>query len=191
MEFEDMQVIWNEQNSEKLYTIDQFALNKMVGKKSRSVNLQVQFVEWVLILVNLGLGLQSLYDSIWGSAPRFFVFMGIVYLLVAGYWMYLRFGRKQHEVIFADSLLGEIDKAIYRTDYLIDEGSKLVPYYLAPLMILISIFFIYTGFYWGAVVALLLLTITYFGVNWEMQKIHKPRKESLESIREAFLAEPK
>lgn len=186
-----MQVIWNEQSSEKLYAIDQIALNKMIGKKSRSVNRQVQFVEWVLILVNLGLGLRSLYDSIWGSAPRFFVFMGIVYLLVAGYGMYLRLGRKQQEVTFADSLLGEIDKAIYRTDYLIDEGSKLVPYYLAPLMIIISIFFIYSGLYWSAVVALLLLTTVYFGVKWEMRKIHKPRKESLESIREAFLAEPK
>ena len=140
-----MQAIWNEQSSEKLYAIDQLALEKMISKKSRSVYFQVQFVEWVLILVNLGLGVKSIYDTIMGTAPQFFLFMGIVYLCVAGYGFYLRLYRKQQEVTFDDSLLGEIDKSIYRTEYMIREGGKLVPYYLAPLMIIIAIFLIYSG----------------------------------------------
>ena len=185
-----MQVIWNEQNSEKLYAIDELALEKMINKKSRSVNFQVQFIELVLILVNLGLGAQSIYDAVWNGAPRFFLFMGIFYLIVAGYGIYLRLNRKNEEVSFAPSLIGEIDKAIYRNDYLIREGGKLVPWYIAPMMTIISIYFVYVGQYWWAVASIALLTLVYYGVKWEMRKFHQPRRESLESIREAFLAEP-
>lgn len=190
MEFEDMQVIWNEQNSEKLYAIDELALSKMIGKKGRSVNWQVQFIEWVMILVNFGVGFFLLYDAITDQEHAIVWVLAILYIVFACYGVYQRYGRKQVEVEFDGSMVGEVDKVIYRTNYIIRQGYRVFWWYLVPIMIAYSILMATEEEYLWLLFPVLFVPLIYFGIKWEMRKLHQPRKESLISIRKALLEEP-
>ncbi|MEM9777720.1 MAG: hypothetical protein AAF902_24295 [Chloroflexota bacterium] len=191
MEFEDMQVIWNEQSSEKLYAIDQSALNKMIGKKAKKSIRQVVFFETVLILVNFGTGGWMLYDAIYDDVNPFVFVLAAAYILYAFYTIYQRFGRKTEETRFDNTVLGEVDKAIFRTKYLIQQGYRMYWWYLVPLMIGFSIFMILEQEYLWVLFPAVFVPLMYFGIKWEIRKLHQPRRDSLESIREALLEDPK
>ena len=48
MNFEDMQVIWNQQNERPLYAIDEAAMARWVQKEGRSVARWINFEELVM-----------------------------------------------------------------------------------------------------------------------------------------------
>ena len=101
-----------------------------------------------------------------------------------------RFGRKQLEVDFDSSMVGEVDNALYRTEYIIRQGYRVFWWYLIPIMIGFSLMMIFERECLWLGLPVILLPLTYFGIKFEMRKLHQPRKESLKSIREALLAEP-
>ena len=185
-----MQVIWNEQSSEKLYAIDQSALDKMIGKKAKKSIRQVILFETVLILVNFGTGGWMLYDAINENGHPFVYVLSAAYLVYGCYMIYRRFGRKTQEAQFENTILGDVDKAIYRTKYLIKEGYRMYWWYLLPIMIGFSILMIFEQKYTWLLLPAAFLPLVYYGIKWEMRKLHRPRRESLESIRAALLADP-
>ena len=185
-----MQVLWNEQSSEKLYAIDQSALNKMIDKKAKKSIRQVILFETMLIFINFGTGGWMMYEAIDGGSHPFVYLLAAAYLAYGCYTVYQRFGRKSEETQFDNSILGEVDKAIYRTKYLIQQGSRMFWWYLIPLMIGFSILMVLEQKYAWLLLPAIFLPLVHYGIKWEMRKLHQPRRESLESIREALLTEP-
>jgi hypothetical protein len=72
MEFEEMQKIWDSQNNETLYAINEKSLHNSIKQKGRNINKYVMFFEWAMIVSTLFVALALTIDTITeaGSWPR-------------------------------------------------------------------------------------------------------------------------
>lgn len=191
MEFEDMQVVWNSQNNERMYVIDEAALHKRVRQKSRGVNRKVQIFEWLLIGLNLVVGLMLLLDAVFDNELWSQYLVAAVYLFFSIVGLVRRLSRRQDEKQFDNTMLGELDKAIWQIDYLIAQGHMILRWYLLPLVIVFSInSWLSAEPLWLSLLYLILLPAGYYGGRWEMNKWHLPKKRGLESLRETLTSAP-
>ena len=187
-----MQVIWNEQNSEKLYAINEAALEKMIDRKKWTVVLMLRVFEFAMIVVNLLVGVWLILDTYFDQDGRWSIyFLAAMYIGFGLFGTWLRYRRQRDEVQFDPTLIGEIDKSIWRIDYLMQQGRFTFFWYMLPLSIVFSITMILDQNYWFALLfPLVLLPATWFGIHWEARKWHVPKKADLEDLRRVILAEP-
>lgn len=188
MEFEEMQVIWNNQNNEKLYAINESAMYASIQRKGNSINFWIGFAEYMMIGVNIVIGIYLFYDMIIENEQGFGFVIPVMYVAYSILGIFFRLRRRKNLVKFEETMLGELDKAIWQANYIIRQGHALLYWYLAPLSIVAFLKFILDGdFLWGAAM-LLLLPLTYYGMRWEYSKWHGPKKRELESLRETILS---
>ena len=188
MEFEEMQVIWNEQNNEKLYAINEEGLHSYIKKKSRSLNKWLGFVDWMMMFVNVGVGLMLIFDVVRDGDSRWELVLPMMYLLYGVAAAVLRLRRKQKQVTFEPTILGEVDKALWQINYLIKQGYLMITWYLVPLALVATLFFVWQGDYGWAIFMMGMPIFAYVGVRWENRKWHACKKAELEGIREKLLA---
>lgn len=185
-----MQIIWNEQNSEKMYAINEEALFKVIRKKGRSINALLNMVEWVMILVNFGVSITLLIDAILDREGMLAFALAAAYFAYAIVAVYFRQRRQNLGEKFSDTILGELDKAIWQTDYMMRQGHNLFWWYLVPLALLAALYMAIQGDKWlWAGFSLALPIVTYFAMRWEYRKWHRPRRQELESLRETLMAD--
>lgn len=71
MDFEELQVIWNNQNNEKMYVVNENALHGYIKRKAKSIQHTLNFFEFILIGVNFFVGIwlivQSLDNNPWSE----------------------------------------------------------------------------------------------------------------------------
>lgn len=190
MEFEEMKVIWDSQSQEKLYVIDEEALFGQIRRKSRSVNHLVGMVEWVMIAINLLVGIVLVVDTWRGAGPAYEYAFPALYFIYFAIAVYAQQTRKRAEVGFASTLLGELEKALWQVNQLIRQARRMILWYLLPIVAVGSVVVWLNGKPLWSLAMLLLLPATYFASGWEINKFYLPKKESLESLRETLLAEP-
>lgn len=188
MEFEDMQVIWNEQNNEKLFAINEAALHKHIKGKSRSVNHLMAFAEWAMIVANFVVAIILTVDAVNDGGPQYQYFISAMYLGYALFAAFRRLRRKQAEVVFEPTMLGEVDKALWQIDYLIKQGESLIYWYVLPLTLVVAASFLMTGkTLWAVAFILVLVPASLFGPRWEANKWYRPKKRELEQLRQTLL----
>lgn len=190
MEFKEMQVIWNNQNNEKLYAINEETLYKQIKKKGRSVTRLLTFFEGVMIFVNLIVGIILIMDTAAENGSNYEYLLAALYLGFSVYAIFRRLARHKEEVHFAPTMLGELDKAIWQMNYLLKQGQSIIYWYLLPLVVVFSLTMFLDGKYlWGILFPLFLIPATYYGTRWEARKWHLPKKHDLETLREMLTAE--
>jgi Ca2+/Na+ antiporter len=188
MEFDEMKLIWDSQNNEPLYAINQEALNRKIQHKSRSVTRALDFVDVMMIVVNLIGGIVLIVDTVQENGRPFEYIVAVVYLAFFVYALYRRFARQQEVKEFDKTILGELNKAIWESDYLIKQSSSMVFWYLVPIMIAANVtVFLNANSFWVSVLTIIILPLAYFGGRWEVRKCHLPKKRELESLREILL----
>ena len=84
MEFEDMKKIWDEQNNENIYAINESELHSRVIRNKKRVRRMVNKFEWTLFIAMICCGLLAavmgiLHDQLYKLADAFIFFM------IAGY----------------------------------------------------------------------------------------------------------
>lgn len=185
MNFEELQVIWNSQNNEKMYVINEAALHAYIRREGKSINRTVNLFEFILIGTNLLVGILITIESLDSVIPSTQSILAVLYLAFAVYALIRRLVRRNAEKPFEHTILGELDKAIWRIDYLIRQGRALIVWYLLPLAFIFGVMsFFDTRLVWTAGMILLVTIATYFGYRWEIKKIELPQKHNLESLRE-------
>lgn len=188
MEFEDMKLIWDSQNNEPLFAINQEALHARIQRKSHSINRSLDLVDWIMIGVNLVVGLVLIVDQWQDQGQAFEFVMPFVYLAFFVYAIYRRFARRQEIRGFENSVLGELEKALWQSDYLIKQSSSMVFWYLVPVLLLANVTMILNGKpLWALFVTIVVVPLAYFGGRWEVNKWHLPKKRELEGLREMLL----
>lgn len=188
MEFEEMQAIWDSQNEEMLYAINEKALQAQIKRKGRSVEWKVEILEGVMMGVNLLVGVFLAVDAYVGSEPTRSYLLPAAYLFYAIVGLVLRLRRQREEVHFEPTMVGELDKAIWRIDYVIRQTRMMMVWYLPPLLLLAAIMLGLNGnAIWIVVLAAVVFPLAYFGGRWEVNKFYLPKKRSLESMREMLL----
>ena len=187
MEFEEMQTIWcsPENDLHDGLDIDETVIIEKIKRRSQSVERKLAWVERIMIGVNLVVGIILLGEAFWGSDQRLRFIFPAAYLAYAVYAVIRRGSRRREEVDFPPTLVGELDKAIWRTDYLIRQARSMITWYLLPLALMFTVFAIVNDkLAWAAGLLLILLPVTYFGARWEVKRFYRPKKRALESLRE-------
>lgn len=188
MEFEEMQKIWDSQNNETLYAINEKSLHNSIKQKGRNINKYVMFFEWAMIVSTLFVTLALTIDTITeaGSWPRY-LSAGMIFIILL-YVYGVRRERQKYEQTFDNTVLGDLDKAIARVDYLIGRMRTLLWWYLLPFTIAISITMYFDNKpFWLWCCMILVYALGYWGGEKEIRCIHMPKKQSLESLRSLLL----
>ncbi|MEZ4683224.1 MAG: hypothetical protein R2932_54350 [Caldilineaceae bacterium] len=185
MEFAEMKIIWDSQNEEKLYAINESALYAQIKRKGKSVGRLLRRFEIVMIGVNLvvavflvGVALLNNFDIYEYLLPGIY----LAYALLALVWRRTRHQKDGH---FEPTMLGELDKAIYQINYLIKRSRELLVWYLLPLTVFMGgKLLFYDGQPFFALALVLVMGMAgFFTDRWEIKKEYLPKKRSLESLR--------
>jgi hypothetical protein len=185
MDFEELQVIWNNQNNEKMYAINENALNNYIKKKGKSIGRMLNVFEFILIAVNLFVGIWLTIDSLDNNPWSNQLILAVFYLAFAVYGLIRRFMRRNEERPFAPTVVGELDKAIWRIDYLMQRSQNTIYWYLLPLVVIFAVMSVFDNrLIWVTAMLAFVTVATYFADRWEFNKFHLPNKRNLEALRE-------
>lgn len=191
MEFDDMRIIWDTQNAQPLYAIDERALHALVRRRGRNIARLVGVFEVMTILIMLVFGVAALSEPVIFGTDYHQIIGGGVSLAVAAYLAHGRRRRRQRDAGFDHSLRGDLDKAIAQVDYHIDRLRSFVWLFLVPLGIgvLISFALLYDSkpvWLWPATVASLLASWWAFRRDI---RLRLPVKQDLEALRDTLRAD--
>ena len=185
MEFEELQAIWADQDEEALFTIDRSALYAQIKEKSQSVSHKLNVYERLMFLGNLIIGLILFFDVYREAGETYEYLLPALYLLFSLGTVILRRVRKQEEVQFELTMMGELNKAIWQNDLLISRGRSMMVWYMLPLMLVLAItLYLNDNLIWALGTIFVVIPVAYFSGRWEINKWYLPKKRELEALRE-------
>jgi hypothetical protein len=168
MEFEDMKKIWDSQNHEALYAINEKALHgRILAKKERSRHI-ANFSELLLIVVNLVTGAIIVTMSLDKGN-------GNIYLYLLSAWMFFcalyviihRELRAKRSERFDRSMRGELDHAISMASRQV-HLSQFGRWNMVPVVLLMLLSLWDGGkSIWLALGMLLFAVVLYYAARWE------------------------
>lgn len=183
MKFEEMKKIWDEQNKELLFVIDEKRLQQNIEEKKRKSSTLVSKIEIMLIAVNIFSGSIVLGINFQHPANLFNNAMGILMWAIAVYIFFKRGQRLKNENRFDRSLLGDLDHAISNATYQARLSYGML-FYCAGIGVLMFLNAMAEN---KSVTVLLVITvlfaITIYLARWEHRGWHLARKKRLEAMR--------
>lgn len=190
MEFEEMQKVWNDQQGETMYAINESALHNRIKSKKKAANRRINIVEISLMTLNSFVSIFLLADAILDNEGFWDYAGAVIMALTVAFLLFFRYRRKKAENNFDRSMLGELDHAIANTRSILQIATMMVYYYLLP----VAFFTLGKMIYFGASIEKWLLIIglyilAFFLVNWERRHCHIPRKEHLEMLKRKLTEE--
>lgn len=182
MEFDEMKKIWDSQNNEPMYAINEAALHKSIQTKKTQAGRLTNINDIGLIIIAvatgallLAIGKQSLYDYL----------AALALLLIAVYVWVGRIRRKKQETRFDRSILGELDQAIASVDYEARRAKTFVWWFLLPVAIPVLFNLLQAGIpLWKWFVIPAAFVLSFVLVQWELKQKFIPRKQKLETLRD-------
>lgn len=188
MEFDEMKKIWDSQNNQLLFAIDEKALhNRIMSKKSRA-GRTMNITEWLTILVNMAAGLFVLAVHHLGNGAVFTYVMAGWMIVTALFVIVNRARRIRGESKFDRTMLGDLEHAVSNATYQV-RLSYIMRWNIVPITL-----FILLGFWeqgtplWIAVLILLFFGLAYYASGWE-HRIYENRKRELEALHEKLRKE--
>jgi hypothetical protein len=159
MEFSELKMIWDSQNQEPLYAMNEAALQGIVQRKNLEWNrcLSCCFTTEITIglvcgaLMLVGAGMAIFGDTAWLAALPWIKIApsrwDILALLAAGgiwfyysAYMFLARKRQQQRVeVFDSTLRGDLDRALAETDFRIAHARSIVWWGLVPVWVATSL----------------------------------------------------
>ncbi len=218
MEFGELKMIWDSQNQQPLYALNESALHSIVQRRNEETNrclarcfvleIGVGLLCVLVMFVYAGVlafGSAAWLITPWGNTvtPTNWDLLG---LLVAGaIWAYyaaymFQSRRRQQKQIerFDSSLGGDLERALSQTDFQIRMARDivwrgLVPVWIAAILWLLVLLHLKNAPAWSYVfllaVALGALVVVVSGKQRTITNRYEPRRRELESLR-SKLAEP-
>lgn len=128
-------------------------------------------------------------NALRSGTPSLKLFLSAFYLAFTIYGAIRRLVRRKEEGPFDHTLLGELDKAIWWIDYLMQQNRNLIRWYILPLTLLFRVTSLFSSKYFVAFAVCLGATLfTHFTNRWENNKFHIPNKQNLEALRNKLTA---
>lgn len=184
MEFDELKKIWDKQNNQPMYAINEPALRERIRSYKRSANRTANTNETGLILTSLVTGSILLFLAIannsglisYGSAASFFIIGAMVF------WSRLQ--RKKSDSSYGQSMLEELDHAIANARYIVNFARTFVWWFLLPAAAFSLPNLAVSRAPWYAWMLMLgSFALSWFVVRVELLKVHLPRKNKLEALR--------
>lgn len=182
MEFDDMKKIWDTQNNEPLYAVNETALHhRILSKKRRGFHI-TNISEWLSVLAYGGAGCFILGTNLYKQSDNVWMYVLAAWMLVSAlYTLVSRIRRIRGELQFDRSMNGDLAHAISVAAYQV-RLSFLMRWNILPVGLLAVLSVLGNGkSVWVAVGVLVFLMISYYASGWE-HNIYKNRKRELEVL---------
>ncbi|HUR26737.1 MAG TPA: hypothetical protein VM509_01010 [Planctomycetota bacterium] len=133
MDFEEMQVVWDEQKKQRLYALDLDALHMSVRRRGRRIARGVEMMELGVIVTAVVTVVILAAQSKLALDSR--GFLAATMLAVAAYLLAGRLRRRARERKFEPNLRGDIELAISQLEYHISRIRTFPLWFCAPLFV--------------------------------------------------------
>ena len=184
MEFEELQKIWDSQNNQPLYVMNEKALHsRILSKKKRAYHI-TNISELLLIIVNIAAGSfifgMSFFKPGGGSIPMYllstWMFACVVYVWIN------RLRRKKRDQQFDRSMHADLDHTISVAAYQV-RLSQIMHWNILPVGAL-TLLGVWGGGkpIWVIGVILIFFALAYYAGTWE-HNVYRSRKRELEILK--------
>ena len=184
-----MRKVWDRQNNEPIYVLNEKALHNSITAKKNRVNRLANINEIGMIGIAVATSTFLLFKTF--QSNNVFAYLPAIVLLLTGvYVLVLRLKRKKNINQYDQSVLGTIDHAISNASYMVDFSKTFVWWYIFPLTIPVFLNMAMNQVdLWVWVFVPASFVVSYLLVRWELNRCHLPRKKALESLKEKLLEE--
>jgi len=182
MEFEELQQIWNSQDKQPLYVINEEALHRRIEAKKRTTYHITNTTELLLIIVNFVSGSFILGMNFTSQRENTFMYVLAAWMFgTALYSLGSRMLRIRGSNRFDRSMRGDLNYAISVATYQV-RLSQLMRWNILPIGAL-SLLGMWDGgkSVWAAIAILMFFLLAYFASGWE-HNIYKSKKRELEVL---------
>lgn len=178
MEFEDLQKIWNTQNQQPMYALNEQALHNRIKAKKNTSGRISHFSELFLMGSNIAAALIVMISILIKDHGNIYSWLLIgLMILTAGYVWMGRVQRRKRAQSFDQSMLGELEHAISDASFQV-RLSGIMRWYVLPagLLIILSVWKNESPV-WGLLLIALFFGFTWFAGKWEHGIYVRKRKE--------------
>ena len=184
MEFDEMKKIWDAQNNQPLYVLDEKALHNRVQSKMSTVLRLTNISEWSLIMIYLGAGGILIGLNPFQRGANIFIYLEAVWMFaIVAYFVVSHIRRIKASRQFDRSIHGDLDHAISLASYQM-RLSQIIRWNLLPM----GAIMIFSGWEAGKlfrVSAVILVSYTLaFYVTSKGLRANKRRKRELQVLKE-------
>lgn len=189
MEFDDMKKIWDKQNNETLFVINEQAMHNRILSKRTSASHIVNISELLSIIVNAGAGMLMLWLALTKPGGNLFLYlMASWMLLTLTYILTSRIRRRKTENKFDRSMLGDLEHALANATYQV-RLSQLMRWNNLPISLFLLIGLWENGKpLWIVAVVLIFFSLVHYASGWE-HNIYEAKKRELESLQKKLKEE--
>ncbi|WP_338873322.1 hypothetical protein WBJ53_30240 [Spirosoma sp. SC4-14] len=182
MEFDELQKIWDSQNQQPMYMINEDALHNRIHTKKAKAGHITNFTELLLIGVNAGAGCLVVGLNASKSGTNLFMYLLAGWMLITAVAVLVsRIRRLHRENRFDRSLFGELDHAIAMTTYQV-RLSQLMRWNTFPIALLVVAGMVDGGkSLWIAVALVIFFLLVNWASGWE-HRFYVSRKVELETL---------
>jgi surface polysaccharide O-acyltransferase-like enzyme len=185
MEFEDLKKIWDTQNNEPMYAINETALHRRIHQHKNKTGWLAHINEIGMMFIATVTGGFLLIDAIRDQESAYSYVGGLAFLVIGVFVFFSRRTRKRNENRFDQSMLAELDQAIKNAGYLVTFARTFVWWFLLPAAIFSFPNLALNNASWEKYLLILgAFLLSYLVVTWELRRVHLPRKRKLESLRD-------
>jgi hypothetical protein len=182
MEFEEIKKVWDSQNNEPIYGVNEKALHHRILSKQNQAHHITNISELLSIFTNIGTGCLILGMNLFKQSGSIFMYILSAWMFgVALYSLVSRVRRIKEGNRFDRSMLGDLEYAISLATYQV-RLSQLMRWNSLPIGILILLG-VWDGgkSVWIAVGILVFFVLVNYAAGWE-HRIYKTRKRELETL---------
>tara|TARA_R100000005_G_C5002239_1_gene209768 strand:+ start:1250 stop:1840 length:591 start_codon:yes stop_codon:yes gene_type:complete len=190
MEFKEMKKIWDTQNDEALYIINEDALHRRIKAKKIGTKRRTSFSEVVLIASNLCAGGVVIISHLLKNSGNVAALtMGAMMMIVGIYILFLRSQRIKRDQQTDVSILGDLENAIENINYRIKLSQSMIWFCLIVIALTM-----YTVLNSDQSVFNIILISAFFIVGfimsrWEHKRFNLGKKKQLLDLKEKLINE--
>ena len=183
MEFEELRRIWDTQNNQPLYAINEKAMYNLILSKKKQAHHITNVSELLLIFVNIASGIFVLGMNFFKQSGNISWYVLSAWMLASALFMLVnRIRRINANNQFDRSMSGDLNHAISVATYQV-RISQIMRWNILPIAA-----FTFLGLWeggksiWIAIIVLLFFALTFYAGGWE-HNIYKRKKQELEVLK--------
>ncbi|HEU5165809.1 MAG TPA: hypothetical protein VFU29_09740 [Chitinophagaceae bacterium] len=182
MEFEELRKIWDTQNNQLLYAINEKAINNLILSKKKQAHHITNISELLLIFVNIGSGILILALNVFKQSGNISLYVLSAWMLGSAlYILVRRIQRIKGNQQFDRTVSGDLSYAISEASYQVGI-SQIMRWNILPVATLTFLGLWEGGkSIWIAIIVLLFFALTFYAGGWE-HNIYKKKKRELEIL---------
>jgi len=183
MEFEELRKIWDAQNNQPLYAINEKAMYNLILSKKKQAHHITNISELLIIIVYIISGSVVLGMNLFNQNSNISMYLLSAWMLGSALFMLVnRIRRIKGENKFNRSMSGDLDHAISVATYQV-RISQIMLWNVLPIGAL-TIIGLWEGgkSIWIVMIVLLCFALSYYAGGWE-HNIYKRKKRELETLK--------